>query len=95
MKQIVYTLRVFPREDMADLEQLLKRIGENLKSGRIVASQTADFFFGMKVLLVNIEAPEVDGISDKIESEIKSTPGVSDMEILMVSRKVEVWREDG
>lgn len=95
MKQIVYTLRVFPREDTADLEQLLKRIGENLKSGRIVASQTADFFFGMKVLLVNIEAPEVDGISDKIESEIKSTPGVSDMEILMVSRKIEVWREDG
>lgn len=95
MKQIVYTLRVFPGEDTADLEQLLKRIGENLKSGRIIASQTADFFFGMKVLLMNIEAPEVDGISDKIENEIKSTPGVSDMEILMVSRKIEVWREDG
>jgi translation elongation factor aEF-1 beta len=95
MKQIVYTLRVFPGEDVADLEQLLNRINENLKSGRVVASQTADFFFGMKVLLVNIEAPEVDGISDKIEEEIKSTPGVSEMEILRVSRKIEVWREDG
>ncbi|MEM3467158.1 MAG: hypothetical protein QW566_11875 [Candidatus Jordarchaeales archaeon] len=95
MKQIVYTLRVFPGEDIADLEQLLTRIGENLKSGRIIASQTADFFFGMKVLLINVEAPEVDGISDKIENEIKNTPGVSDMEIMMVSRKIEVWREDG
>ncbi|MEM3660581.1 MAG: hypothetical protein QXU11_09240 [Thermoproteota archaeon] len=95
MKQIVYTLRVFPGEDATDLEQLLARIGENLKSGRIISSQPADFFFGMRVLLMNVEAPEVDGISDKIESEIKSTPGVSDMEILMVSRKIEVWREDG
>ncbi len=95
MKQIVYTLRVFPGEDVTDLEQLPTRIGENLKSGRIISSQTADFFFGMKVLLMNVEAPEVDGISDRIESEIKSTPGVSDMEILMVSRKIEVWREDG
>ncbi|MEM3648265.1 MAG: hypothetical protein QW506_03770 [Thermoproteota archaeon] len=95
MKQIVYTLRVFPGEDIADLEQLLTRIGENLKSGRIIASQTADFFFGMKILLLNVEAPEVDGISDKIENEIKNTPGVSDMEIMMVSRKIEVWREDG
>ncbi|MEM2929466.1 MAG: hypothetical protein QW797_01165 [Thermoproteota archaeon] len=95
MKQILYTLRVFPGEEVADLEGLLKRINENLKSGRIVASQTADYFFGMKVLLMNIEAPEVDGISDSIENEIKSTPGVSDMEILRVSRRVEVWKEDG
>lgn len=95
MKQILYTLRVFPGEEVADLEELLRKINENLKSGRIVASQTADYFFGMKILLMNIEAPEVDGISDSIESEIKSTPGVSDMEILRVSRKVEVWKEDG
>ncbi|NHV99512.1 MAG: hypothetical protein HA496_07680 [Thaumarchaeota archaeon] len=95
MKQIVYTLRVFPGEDVTDLDQLRVKIGENLKSGRIIASQIADFFFGMKILLMNVEAPEVDGISDRIESEIKSTPGVSDMEILMVSRKIEVWKEDG
>ncbi|MGB9717623.1 MAG: hypothetical protein ACPL4E_04180 [Thermoproteota archaeon] len=95
MKQIVYTLRVFPGEGVTDLDQLLTRISGNLKSGRIIASQTADFFFGMKILLMNVEAPEVDGISDRIESEIKSTPGVSDMEILMVSRKIEVWKEDG
>jgi translation elongation factor EF-1beta len=82
-------------EDVTDLDQLRVKIGENLKSGRIIASQIADFFFGMKILLMNVEAPEVDGISDRIESEIKSTPGVSDMEILMVSRKIEVWKEDG
>lgn len=95
MKQIIYTLRVFPDEDTTDLDDLLKRIGENLKSGKIVASQVADFFFGMKVLLMNVETPEVDGVSDRIEEEIKSTRGVSEMEILKVSRKVEVWREGG
>ncbi|MEM2088023.1 MAG: hypothetical protein QXF52_05040 [Thermoproteota archaeon] len=95
MKQIIYTLRVFPEEDTTDLEALLKRIGENLKSGKIVASQVADFFFGMKVLLMNVEAPEVDGVSDRIEEEIKNTKGVSEMEILKVSRQVEVWREGG
>jgi len=77
------------------LEELLRKVNENLKSGRIVAFQKADFFFGMKILLINVEAPEVDGISDSIESEIKSTPGVSDIEILRVSRKVEVWKEGG
>lgn len=95
MKQIIYTLRVFPEEDTADLDELLRRIGENLKSGRIVASEVADFFFGMKVLLLNVESPEVDGVSDRIENEIKTTKGVSDMEILRVSRKVEVWKEGG
>ncbi|MGQ9596864.1 MAG: hypothetical protein ACUVQY_08115 [Thermoproteota archaeon] len=95
MKQIIYTLRVFPNEDSADLDELLKRLNGNLKSGRIVASQIADFFFGMKILLINVEAPEVDGISDKIENEIKTTEGVSDMEVLRVSRKVEVWKEGG
>lgn len=95
MKQIIYTLRVFPEEGVVDLEHLLMKINENLKSGRIATSQIAEFFFGMKVLLMNVEVPEVDGISDRIENEIKSTPGVADMEIVRVSRKIEVWGQDG
>jgi elongation factor 1-beta len=95
MKQIIYTLRIFPDENTTDLDGLLKRIEENLKSGRIVAHQVAEHFFGMKILLVNVEAPEVDGVSDRIEGEIRNTNGVSEMEILSVTRKVEVWKEGG
>ncbi|MGQ9478442.1 MAG: hypothetical protein ACUVQ0_00245 [Thermoproteota archaeon] len=92
MKEIIYTIRVFPDENVNDLDDLLKRISESLKSGKIAASQVADYFFGMKVLLLNIEAPEVDGISDRMEEEIRDVQGVSEMEVLRVSRKVEVWK---
>ncbi|MEM3712053.1 MAG: hypothetical protein QXR97_00715 [Thermoproteota archaeon] len=95
MKQIVYTLRIFPDENTTDMNELLKRLEENLKSGRIIAHQVADYFFGMKILLVNVEAPEIDGVSDRIEEEIRKTNGVSEMEIVNVTRKVEVWREGG
>ncbi|MEM1557072.1 MAG: hypothetical protein QXT26_00255 [Thermoproteota archaeon] len=95
MKQIVYTLRVFPDENTTDLDSLLKKLMENLKSGKIIAHQVAEYFFGMKILLINVEAPEVDGVSDRIEEEIKKTNGVSEMEIINVTRKVEVWKEGG
>jgi len=95
MKQIIYTLRIFPDENITDLDALLKRVMENLKSGKIIAHQVADYFFGMKILLVNVEAPEVDGVSDRIEEEIRGTNGVSEMEIVSVTRKVEVWKEGG
>ncbi|MCS7138450.1 MAG: hypothetical protein NZ873_00110 [Crenarchaeota archaeon] len=95
MKQIVYTLRIFPDENTNDLDELLKRLEKNLKSGRITAHQVSDYFFGMKILLVNVEVPEIDGISDRIEEEIRNTDGVSEMEIINVTRKVEVWREGG
>jgi translation elongation factor aEF-1 beta len=95
MKQIVYTLRVFPEENITDLDNLLNKIVENLRSGKVVASQAAEYFFGMKILLLNVEAPELDGISDRIEEEIRKTDGVSEMEIVSVTRKVEVWRKGG
>ena len=95
MKQIVYTLRIFPDENTTDLDELLKKVEGNLKSGKVIAHQIAEYFFGMKILLVNVEVPEVDGISDKIEEEIRNTSGVSEMEILNVTRKVEVWKEGG
>ncbi|MBO3768919.1 MAG: hypothetical protein QXS51_00185 [Thermoproteota archaeon] len=95
MKQIIYTLRIFPDENTTDLNELLKRLEENLKSGKIIAHQVTEYFFGMKILLVNVEAPEVDGVSDKIEEEIRKTDGVSEMEIVNVTRRVEVWKEGG
>lgn len=95
MKQIIYTLRIFPDENTTDLNELLKRIEENLKSGKIIAHQVTVYFFGMKILLVNVEAPEADGVSDRIEEEIRKTDGVSEMEIVNVTRKVEVWKEGG
>lgn len=86
--EVAVVLKVLPTEPGADLEELVERIKAALPPQYKVARYEREpIAFGLEALRLLVFMPEdqVGGTSD-LENLIKSVDGVSEVDILMVTR---------
>ncbi|HWQ17772.1 MAG TPA: elongation factor 1-beta [Sulfolobales archaeon] len=88
MADVVAIVKIYPSEDVSDMESLILRISESLPTTyRIIANETIEIAYGYKALLLHIRFPEnTEGGTEELESKILSVTGVSSVEIEAVSR---------
>lgn len=80
-------VKVLPSGPEVESEKLLNSIKNHLGEGRSVKnSKVEPIAFGLYALIVDVVAPEGEGIVDAFEKSLASTPLVAQYEIQGVSR---------
>lgn len=80
-------LRVLPQDTSAEQQRMAESISKALPQGCKVRSQKIEpIAFGLSALVIDVEAPEEDGMVDKVEQAVSAAPLVGQYELLGVSR---------
>lgn len=87
MDAYVIRLKVMPSGPEIESERLLESVKNSIGEGRSVRSSTVEpIAFGLYALVVDVVAPEGDGIVDAVETSVSSAPLVAQYEVVGVSR---------
>jgi elongation factor 1-beta len=88
MAKVIASIKIFPSEPSTDLSELKSRIEKKLpKDTSIIASKEEPIAFGLVAIIANIAMPEeISGKMDEVEEALKSTEGVSEIQVENVTR---------
>ena len=88
LARVVVSLKILPDDVELSLEELEKRIREKLPENyEVLKSAKEPIAFGLNALRLYISIPEeTRGGTSKLEEVIAGVEGVSQVEVLMVSR---------
>lgn len=89
-KKILMTIKIFPEGDQVSLDDLLISIRDAFPDERISNVRREAVGYGIEALVLDITAPERDGISQSYEDRIKSINGVGEIVIESERRFVDV-----
>jgi elongation factor 1-beta len=86
--KVLASIKVFPSDPLRDLSQLKAQIERRLpKDVSVLRFQEEPIAFGLVALIANLLMPEeVSGKMDEIEDALKSTEGVSEIQVVSVTR---------
>ncbi len=88
MAKVAILVRILPEDAETKPEELYKRIAEKLPEKYQVAQyQSEPIAFGLEALRMVILMPEdIEGGTEEIESILSGVPGVSQVDVLSVTR---------
>jgi len=88
MAKVLAAIKIFPSNPSNDLSQLRAQIEKNLpKDVSVLKYQEEPIAFGLVALIANVLMPEeVSGKMDEVEERLKSTEGVSEIQVMSVTR---------
>ena len=87
MAQLLLLVKILPTGVEIDLDQVAKKIKEALKDGITLRKYTKEpLAFGLYFIKGEFILDDREGQMDKLESVIKSVEGVSELEVLNMSR---------
>ena len=87
MGSYVIRMKVLPEDTSTDLEKMVVGIGGLLpKSAGIRGHRVEPIAFGLSAIIMDVVAPEEEGMIDMIEEIVSKAPHVSQYEVVAVSR---------
>lgn len=88
MAKVLAAIKIFPSDVSKDLSQLKDQIQRNLpKDVSVLRFQEEPIAFGLVALIATVSMPEeISGKMDEIEDKLKATEGVSEIQVMTVSR---------
>ncbi len=88
MADVIALVKIYPSEDVSDMDSLVRRIEESLPSiYRVVMKETVEIAYGYRALVLYIRFPEdTEGGTEELETRIAGVDGVSSVEIEAVTR---------
>ncbi len=89
-KRIVMTIRIFPEGDQVSLDEILLAMRRAFPEERILNVRNDPIAYGIEALIVDITAPETEGISQVYEDKIKGIKGVGEITIESERRFIDV-----
>ncbi len=87
MGSYVIRLKILPEDTTTDLEKLLQTVSGLLPTPvQIRGHKIEPIAFGLSAVIADVVAPEEEGMIDKVEELVAKAPGVSQYEVIAVSR---------
>ena len=87
MGSYVIRMKVLPEDPSTDLEGMVVGIGSLLPNPAVIRGHRVEpIAFGLSAIIMDVVAPEEEGMIDKIEEIVSKAPHVSQYEVIAVSR---------
>ncbi len=87
MGSYVIRMKILPEDTSTDLEKLLQTVSGLLpKPVQVRGHKIEPIAFGLSAVIADVVAPEEEGMIDKVEELVANAPGVSQYEVIAVSR---------
>ena len=87
MTRILLVTKILPTGIEVNLENLANSIKENLKDGiELKQFEKEPLAFGLEFIKAQFTLDDAEGQMESLENSIKSTEGVSEIEVLNMSR---------
>jgi elongation factor 1-beta len=87
MGSYVIRLKVLPQDASTEHQKIVDSVGSALpKQAKIRGQKVEPIAFGLSAVIIDIVAPEEDGMVDKVEQSVAAAPLVGQSELLGVSR---------
>ena len=87
MGSYVIRIKVLPEDTSTEHQKVLESVTRSLPAQAVVRSHKVEpIAFGLSAVIVDIVAPEEEGVIDRIEAAVSKAPLVSQYELMGVSR---------
>jgi len=87
MGSYVIRLKVLPEDTTIEHQKIIDSVAGVLpKSAQIRGHKIEPIAFGLSAIILDIVAPEEDGVIDKVEEVVSKAPLVGQYELIAVSR---------
>jgi elongation factor 1-beta len=88
MTKLIARIKVLPTDTDINLEGIVDKLRSSLPDGMQVRNSAKEpIAFGLNALIVDFLLEDKEGQMDKLESAIKDTQGVSEIEVMNLSRQ--------
>ena len=87
MGSYVIRLKLLPEDTTTDLQKIIDTVAGLLpKPAQIRGHRIEPIAYGLSAIIVDVVAPEEEGVIDKIEEIVSKAPLVGQYELIAVSR---------
>lgn len=87
MAKIIASIKIFPSEANADLDELREKIKKKLPDyASVYKFEEEPIAFGLVVIIAHITMPEEEGKMEEVENSLSSIKDVSEIQAISVSR---------
>lgn len=88
MSRLIVRIKVLPEDVTTDLDKLSDEINKSLPDGITIKAVRKDpIAFGLNALLIDFAMEDKEGQMDKLEDGLKNKEGVSEIQIMNLSRE--------
>ncbi len=87
MSSYVIRVKVLPEDATTEHQKIVDSVAEKLPSvANLRAQRIEPIAFGLSAIILDIMAPEEEGVIDRVEQAVSTAPLVGQCELLGVSR---------
>ncbi|HME19241.1 MAG TPA: hypothetical protein VKF15_05885 [Nitrososphaerales archaeon] len=87
MGSYVIRLKVLPQDTTTEHQKIVDSVAKSLPTGAAVRGQRIEpIAFGLSAIILDVVAPEEEGMIDKVEQSVSTAPLVGQCDFVGVSR---------
>lgn len=88
MARLVARIKVLPKDIEVELDSVLSKLSSSLPDGMAIKNSAKEpIAYGLDALMVDFLLDDKEGQMDSLESTIKQTEGVGEIEVVNISRE--------